>query len=94
MDKSKMIYRYLGNSGIQVSVLSWGNWINTKNDNDLTYETVKTAIEAGVNFFDTAEIYGFGEGEKSLGEALKKLNHPREKLVISTKLFKVGHDVN
>ena len=58
--KNKMIYRYLGNSGLRVSVISWGNWINTKDENDVTYETVKTAIEHGVNFFDTAEIYGLG----------------------------------
>jgi voltage-dependent potassium channel beta subunit len=89
-----MIYRYLGNSGLRVSVISWGNWINTKDENDVTYETVKTAIEHGVNFFDTAEIYGFGEGETSLGLALKKLGKRREDLVISTKMFRSGMGVN
>ena len=92
--KNKMIYRYLGNSGLKVSVISWGNWINTKDENDVTYETVKTAIEGGVNFFDTAEIYGFGEGETSLGAALKKLGTRREDLVISTKIFRSGMGVN
>jgi len=91
---SKMIYRYLGNSGLRVSVLSWGNWINTKNENDITYETVKLAVEHGINFFDTAEIYGLGEGEKSLGEALEKLGKRREDLVISTKIFRSGNGVN
>lgn len=91
---TKMRYRYLGNSGIQVSVLSWGNWINVKNENDVTTETVKLALESGINFFDTAEIYGFGVAETSLGEAFKKLNVKRESVVVSTKIFKVGHGVN
>jgi len=92
--KANMIYRYLGNSGLRVSVISWGNWINTKNENDITYETVKLAIENGVNFFDTAEIYGLGEGETSLGNALEKLGKRREDLVISTKIFRSGYGVN
>lgn len=93
MESNNMVYRYLGNSGLQVSVISWGNWINTAKE-DITYDTVKYAYDNGVNFFDTAEIYGFGEGEKSLGYALKKLDAPRESLVISTKIFKVGFGVN
>ena len=90
---TNMIYRYLGNSGLKVSAFSWGNWINTKGE-DPTYDIIKLAYDAGVNFFDTAEIYGFGEGETTLGKALKKLNAPRESLVISTKIFKVGTGVN
>jgi voltage-dependent potassium channel beta subunit len=93
-NKSNMIYRYLGNSGLRVSVISWGNWINTKDESDITYNTVKLAIENGVNFFDTAEIYGLGEGETSLGKALEKLGKRREDLVISTKIFRSGYGVN
>jgi voltage-dependent potassium channel beta subunit len=92
--KAKMLYRYLGNSGLRVSVMSWGNWINTKDEKDITYETVKLAVENGINFFDTAEIYGFGEGETTLGNALKKLGTRREELVISTKILKSGTGVN
>ena len=44
--KSKMIYKYLGNSGLKVSVLSLGNWINTGKD----YESFKIALENGINF--------------------------------------------
>jgi len=88
-----VVYRYLGNSGIRVSVLGWGNWINTRDDK-MTKDTVKVALDYGCNFFDTAEVYGFGEGEKSLGIALKELNVPREKIIISTKMFKVGMGVN
>jgi voltage-dependent potassium channel beta subunit len=87
---SKMSYRYLGNSGLKVSVLSLGNWINTKED----YDSFSLAFQNGINFFDTAEIYGLGEAEKSLGEALKKIGARREELVISTKIFKVGNGVN
>jgi voltage-dependent potassium channel beta subunit len=94
LKKAKMIYRYLGNSGLKVSAISWGNWINTKDENNVTYDTVKVALDYGVNFFDTAEIYGFGEGETSLGAALKKLETRREDLVISTKIFKSGTGVN
>jgi len=88
-----MIYRHLGNSGLRVSVMSWGNWINTKGE-DFTYETVKLAYENGVNYYDTAEIYELGEGERNLGFALKKLRAPRENLVISTKIYKSGPGVN
>lgn len=88
--KSKMLYRYLGNSGLKVSVLSLGNWVNVKKD----FESFQLAYQNGVNFFDTAEIYGFGEAETSLGETLKKLNARREELVISTKIFKSGTGVN
>ena len=48
--KTKMQYRYLGNSGLKVSVLSLGNWVNTKED----FESFKIAFNNGVNFFDTA----------------------------------------
>lgn len=92
--ETKMRYRYLGNSGIQVSVLSWGNWINVKNDDDVTTKTVKAALEAGINFFDTAEIYGFGTAETSLGVALKELNVRRESIIVSTKIFKCGTGLN
>ena len=92
-DTSKMVYRYLGNSGLKVSVIALGNWINYEDDNQ-TYECTKAALENGINYLDTAEEYGFGQAETTLGKALKKLNIPREKIVVSTKLMKVGHDPN
>ncbi len=94
MMASKMPYRYLGNSGIRVSILGWGNWINNSKEDQVTYETVKYAIENGVNFLDTAELYGFGQAEICLGNALKKLNLPREDFVISSKIFRIGPGVN
>lgn len=55
-----MIYRYLGPTGIKVSAISFGNWVNghSKESQQLTIDCVKTAWDAGINFFDTAEVYG------------------------------------
>ena len=92
-DASKMEYRYLGPTGLRVSVVSWGNWVNNASD-DLTKDSVKFCLEHGINFFDTAEAYGLGRGELSLGKALKELNVQREKVVISTKIFRCGTDPN
>lgn len=50
-------------------------------------ESVKRCLEHGINFIDTAEMYGFGEAETLLGNSLKELNVKREEIVISTKLF-------
>ena len=90
-DITKMEYRYLGNSGLRVSVLSFGNW---EHDEQKTLECVKTCLNNGINFFDTAEFYGLGTAEIALGKALKTLNVPREKVVISTKIFRNGTDPN
>ena len=90
---SKMEYRYLGDSGLRVSVVGFGNWVNNLND-DLNKECIKKALDNGINFFDTAEIYGLGKGELAFGKAIKALNIPREKIVVSTKLFKIGDDPN
>jgi voltage-dependent potassium channel beta subunit len=91
-----MDYRYLGNTGLVVSVLSYGNWINagTEKDYEIARDCIKKCFDAGVNFFDTAEIYGFGEAEKIMGRAFKELNLPREELVVSTKLFTSSLDIN
>ena len=93
IDSSKMEYRYLGNSGIRVSVLSFGNFVNNMDDS-FTVDCVKLALSKGVNFFDTAEAYGFGKGEETLGKAFKALKVPREKIVVSTKIYKIGPDPN
>ena len=92
-DSSKMEYRYLGPTGLKVSVLSWGNWVNNANDK-LTVDSVKFCLDHGINFFDTAEIYGLGAAEISLGKALKELNVQREKIVVTCKIFRSGLDPN
>lgn len=61
-----MEYRFLGNSGLKVSVISFGNWLNS-NDSSFqqrTIDLVKKAHSLGINFFDTAEAYGYGEAER------------------------------
>jgi aryl-alcohol dehydrogenase-like predicted oxidoreductase len=63
-----MQYTNLGKSGLKVSVISFGNMVNNKPQNyEEDKNIVKRCIEAGVNFFDTAEIYAMGESEKTLG---------------------------
>jgi len=91
-----MIYRYLGNTGLKVSVLAYGNWLNSDSQEayELTRNCMKACYDAGVNLFDTAEIYGSGEAEKQMGRAIKELGWRREDLVITTKLWKCGNGVN
>ena len=86
-DPTKMEYRTLGNTGLKVSLLSFGNSVNNRDDK-LTLDCIKLALENGINYFDTAEIYGLGVGETNLSKALHELNIPREKIVISTKYLK------
>ena len=92
-DCSKMEYRYLGNTGLKVSVLGFGNWVNNFND-EMNKECFKKCLENGINYFDTAEGYGMGKGEIQFGKAIKELNIPREKIVVSTKIFFGGKDPN
>jgi len=91
-DSSKMEYRYLGDSGLRVSVLSFG--VMTHDNVENMKEILKICLQNGVNFFDTAEFYGIGVAEKTFGQALKELNVPREKIVVSIKIFKNGFDPN
>ena len=94
--KIPMEYRYLGNSGLKVSVFSFGNWLNSnkQEDYEITRDAMKLCFDAGVNFFDTAEIYGFGNAETIMGKAIKELGFKREEIVVSTKIFKIGQGVN
>ena len=96
--KFEMEYRFLGPTGLKVSCVSYGNWL-TSNDpaaEKSTIEIVAKCFEYGINFFDTAEIYGVpaGTAEVYMGNALKALNTPRENLVVSTKLLKCGNGIN
>ena len=86
-----MDYRRLGNSGLQVSVLSFGSWVTfgpqLDNKNKLAMDCLDAAKRHGVNFFDNAESYAGGESERIMGEALQQLGWPRHSYVISTKVF-------
>jgi voltage-dependent potassium channel beta subunit len=84
-----MRYRRLGRSGLQVSELSLGSWVTYGNqvDENAAIEALATAKEAGVNFFDNAEVYAGGKSEVLMGNALKHLGWERESYIISTKFY-------
>ncbi|MBN1515552.1 aldo/keto reductase [Candidatus Sumerlaeota bacterium] len=96
-----MEYRQLGHSEVKVSEISLGcwtmgglNWVNgTPNgwanvDEDAVTGAIKIAVDAGVNHFDNADVYGNGKAERMLARVLKKLGLKSEDFIIATK---VGH---
>ena len=89
-----MNYRRLGRSGLRVSELSFGSWVTYGNQlgGDLARECMTAAYDAGVNFFDNAEVYAKGESESIMGDVLKKLGWRRSSYIISTKFFWGLHD--
>jgi voltage-dependent potassium channel beta subunit len=89
-----MEYRRLGSTGIKVSVLSLGSWVTYGNqvDVDAAAASIKAAYDAGVNFFDNAEVYAKGASEEIMGAALRKLGLRRGSYLVSTKLFWGLHD--
>ena len=84
-----MEYRRLGKSGLQVSALSFGSWITFgKQIQNNTADTLMSiAYEAGVNFFDNAEIYARGRSEEVMGQILKTKNWSRSSYCLSSKVF-------
>jgi len=84
-----MQYRRLGRSGLQVSELSLGSWVTYHNqvDTKSATEMLAAAYDAGINFFDNAEIYADGQSEIVMGKAFKALKWPRLNYVVSTKFF-------
>jgi voltage-dependent potassium channel beta subunit len=84
-----MQYRRLGRAGLRVSALSFGSWVTYHNQVDAgaAVEMMAAAFDAGVNFFDNAEVYAGGRSEEVMGEALKRLGWPRLNYVVSTKFF-------
>jgi len=91
-----MEYRRLGSAGLQVSALSYGAWVTfgTQIGEDVAYELMKTAFDAGVNFFDNAEAYAGGEAETMMGKVIKRAGWKRSDLVLSTKIFWGGSGPN
>ncbi len=89
-----MQYVNLGNSGMKVSRLclgmmsygskKWREWVLEEGE---ALPFVERAVEAGINFFDTADVYSLGESERILGSTLRKLGVRREQVVIATKVF-------
>src|SRR5271163_2681290 len=97
-----MHYVNLGSTGLKVSRIclgtmtygskKWREWVL---DEAESRPFIKRALEAGINFFDTADMYSVGASEEVLGRALKDFGPSRDKLVIATKLFNpMGDDPN
>ena len=84
-----MEYRHLGRSGLQVSALSFGAWVTfgSQVGEDVAHECMQAAYDAGVNFFDNAEVYANGEAERIMGNVIRRAGWKRSDLVISTKVF-------
>lgn len=84
-----MEYRHLGRTGIRVSELSFGSWVTFKNQVDVkaAVEIMSAAYDAGVNFFDNAEVYASGKSEEVMGAALKQLKWRRSSYLVTTKFF-------
>ena len=91
-----MKYRFLGKSGLKVSELSFGSWVTfgSQVDIDKAVKMMTIAYDAGVNFFDNAEVYNDGEAERIMGEAIKKTGWKQHDLVLSTKIFWGGDGPN
>jgi voltage-dependent potassium channel beta subunit len=84
-----MEYRHLGHSGLKVSELAFGSWVTFGNqlDERLARECMAAAYDAGVNFFDNAEVYAKGQSESVMGNVLKKLDWRRGSYLVSTKFY-------
>jgi aryl-alcohol dehydrogenase-like predicted oxidoreductase len=82
-----MEFRYLGNSGLKVSEITYGNWLThgSQIENDTATACVRAAIDAGISSFDTADVYANTVAEQVLGDALK--GERRQSLEIFTKVF-------
>jgi aryl-alcohol dehydrogenase-like predicted oxidoreductase len=101
-----MKYNYLGHTGLLVSELCFGTmtfgggnggiWEAIgKVQQEGVNELMKTAVDNGINFFDTANVYSFGESESLLGQSIIDLNLNRDELVVATKVRgKMGEGVN
>ncbi|CEI96905.1 hypothetical protein G6F70_002535 [Rhizopus microsporus] len=90
----KMSYVPFGKTGMKVSrfclgCMSFGSsrWKAWVKDERESLELIGKAYKAGINFFDTADMYSNGESERLLGKAIKKFDIPRSQIVIATKVF-------
>jgi aryl-alcohol dehydrogenase-like predicted oxidoreductase len=82
-----MRYRKLGSSDLEVSEIALGSWLTYSGgvEAEQTRACTEAAFEAGINFFDTANVYGRGAAEAAWGEILSR--HPRESYVLATKVW-------
>jgi voltage-dependent potassium channel beta subunit len=84
-----MEYRRLGKSGLPVSALSYGSWVTFGNQMavEAALETMTAAYDAGINFFDNAEVYATGESERIMGQALRLAGWSRDTYIVSSKVI-------
>src|SRR5687767_13451082 len=89
-----MRYRKLGDSGLEVSEISLGSWLTygVGVEADAARACLDAAFDAGINFIDTANVYGRGAAETFLGDALK--SRPRDSYILATKLYFPMSDVD
>ena len=82
-----MEYRRLGKAGVRISTIGLGSWLTFGGtvEEEKARRCIDRAYELGVNFFDTANVYGRGAAERVVGRALAR--HPRESFVLATKVF-------
>ncbi len=82
-----MKYRQIGNSDLHVSEISLGSWLTYAGgvERQRAEACVRRAFDVGINFFDTANIYGYGAAESFLGEVLQSVD--RSSYILATKLF-------
>src|SRR6266849_1683573 len=102
VSKKNMNYVNLGSTGLKVSRLclgamtygskSWREWVLEEEE---SRHFIRRALELGINFFDTADMYSLGVSEEILGRGLKEFGPSRDKVVIATKVFNpMGDDPN
>lgn len=92
-----MKYRRVGKSGLRISEIALGSWLTYGHnvDKEQTFKCMETALDHGINFIDSAEIYAKGKAEQLIGEFLARETVDRKHLVISTKVFwPMNEDIN
>jgi len=100
MNDTKILLRQLGNSSLKITPIGLGTWQFSKGkgmagsfwaklDDSLMKEIVQVALDEGINWFDTAELYGKGESEKALSRSLETLNVKQGEVYIATKWWPV-----
>src|SRR5436190_6394066 len=84
-----MEYRYMGKTGLQLSLLSFGSWVtfHKQIEDNIADELMGIAYDNGINFFDNAEAYALGESEKMMGRVIKKKKWDRTSFTVSSKAF-------
>jgi voltage-dependent potassium channel beta subunit len=82
----------MGKTGLQLSALSFGSWVTfgKQIDEKIAESLLSTAYDAGVNFFDNAEVYALGQSERVMGKIFKKKKWDRTSYTLSSKVF-FGH---